>query len=249
MGRTGMLTAAALAGSGWMLVASPGPAFAACHAFEVDVEPAEVAEGGVVTVTVSRDAGVAPSSVDVSAESGTATSGQDFAAFGRTVAFTNETSQSFPLQINDDGAVEGPESFQLHLSNPQGCAVNPNLRVGEDATVTIADNDTAVTTTAPPATGATTTLAPTTTAPTTTVSSSTSTSSASSSTTTTDVGSTSTTSDEGDEAASPIADRDGQDDDGGGSPAVLFLVFAILVVGSGIGYLVWRRSNAGQPPA
>jgi len=218
------------------------PALAACHAFEVAADPEQVTEGGVVTVTVSRDAGVAPSSVDVSAESDTATSGQDFAAFSQTVSFTNDTSQSFPLQVIDDGDVEGAETFRLHLSNPQGCAVNPSFRVGDDATVTIADNDTAATTTAPPTTAApTTTAATSTSTSTTTVASSTSSSSSSSSTST----STSTTSEVDEEAAAGAED---EDDDGGGGAGVLLLLVAIAAVAGAIGYLLWRRAQ-GPPSA
>lgn len=243
-----LLAAAGLSVAG-VAAGSWEPAMAACHRFSVSAAPAEVGEGATVTVTVERDAGVAPSSVDVSAVAGSAAPGEDFPAFSETADFPGgSTSQSFPLAIIDDGGDEANETFALHLSNPQGCAVNPNLQVGPDFTVTIVDNDEAAPTTAPPTTAAPTTAAPTTSS---TTSTTVATTSSSSSSTSTSTGESSTTTDvadddAGDEEAAPIADEDG-DDDGGGATA-LFLLFAILVVGSAIGYLLWRRSTNAPPP-
>ena len=50
---------------GSAVVAGSEPALAACHRFAVTVSPAGVSEGAKVTVTVTRDAAVAPSSIDV----------------------------------------------------------------------------------------------------------------------------------------------------------------------------------------
>jgi hypothetical protein len=237
-----MVVAGALAAV--VVAGSSQPALAACHSFSVSAAPEEVAEGGTVTVTVERDAGVAPSQVDVSAVAESATPGQDTASFNVTANFPDGgTSQSFPLAITDDAAVEGTETFRLHLSNPQGCAVNPSFRVGDDATVAIVDNDTAPPTTAPP-----TTAAPSTTAavPTSTSSSSSTTvaSSTSSSSSSTSSSSTSTTLVDEEAVA---ADQD-DDDDGGGGGGVLLLLVAIAAVAGGIGYLLWRRAQ-GAPGA
>lgn len=138
------MTRALLAAAGFFAVLGlqAGPASAACHAFEVSADPATVAEGGVVQVTVTRDGAVGTSQIDVETVDGSARGGADYTAVSRrTIAFTNETSQTFPVQTSDDGGQEGAETFKLHLSNPGGCTVNPNFDVGPDATVTISAND------------------------------------------------------------------------------------------------------------
>ncbi|MGH2758142.1 MAG: hypothetical protein ACRDKJ_01105, partial [Actinomycetota bacterium] len=55
-----------------------GPAQAACHAFTVSASPTSPAEGGRVTVTVSRDGAVNPSSVRVSTIDETARAPSDY---------------------------------------------------------------------------------------------------------------------------------------------------------------------------
>jgi hypothetical protein len=126
-------------------------AFAACHHFTVTASPATVAEGAKVTVTVTRDAAVRDSRIDVSTVDETAKAGTDYQAMHRTVSFTgSSTAQSFPLQTLDDHRTgEGNETFRLHLSNPAGCnaPVQPFV-VDPDARVTIQD-EAATATTAP----------------------------------------------------------------------------------------------------
>lgn len=118
------------------------PAGAACHAFEVTAQPASVAEGAAVQVTVSRDGAVGTSQIDVETVDGTARGGTDYEAVARrTISFTNETSQTFPIPTRDDAERESAETFRVRLSNPGGCTVNPNFSVGPDATVTIGAND------------------------------------------------------------------------------------------------------------
>lgn len=135
------------------VVGLAGPARAACHAFDVTAAPASVAEGGAVSVTVTRDGSSGPSSVDVETVDGTAKAGSDYDRVPRrTIAFTNDRSQTFQVNTRDDAEQETAESFRLHLSNPAGCSANPNYDVGPDATVTIAANDQSATTTRPPAT-------------------------------------------------------------------------------------------------
>lgn len=140
-------------GAALLSVEAPG-AQAACHAFTVSAEPATVEEGGTVEVTVSRDGAVGTSQIDVETVDGSARGGADYAAVPRrTISFTNERSQTFPVPIHDDTEAEPAETFRLHLSNPDGCTVNPNFSVGPDATVTIAasDRSSATSTTAAPA--------------------------------------------------------------------------------------------------
>jgi hypothetical protein len=149
----------AVAAATWFMAAPP--AHAACHNFQMKVTPTEPNEGSGITVVVTRDAGLSPSSVDISSVDGTAKAGQDFPPVKRTMSFggPDDVSQSFTTDTTDDKAVEGNETFKLHLSNPQGCAVNPNYVVGPDVTITIVDNDSATTTTARPLTALTTSKA------------------------------------------------------------------------------------------
>lgn len=156
-----------------LMVSGAQPAAAACHHFMVSASPNPVAEGETLTVTVSRDANLAPSHVDVSTIDETATAGMDYPALSRTVSFTTDIQQSFPLSIPSHPATSEPaRTFRLHLGNPGGCAVNPNFVVDPDVQVTIEANGVVPTTAATtpttsaattgPATGptATTTAAP-----------------------------------------------------------------------------------------
>lgn len=117
------------------------PALAACHRFSLDVSPTSVAEGGKVTVGVSRDNNVGPSNVDVSTVDGTAKAGKDYTALNRTVSFTTDTAQSFTVSTTDDSSDEPAETFRVQLSNPGGCDVNPDFSMDAPVTVTIRDND------------------------------------------------------------------------------------------------------------
>ena len=230
-----------------VLMSAPS-AEAACHAFTVGVEPAQVAEGGKVTVTVTRDAAVNPSQVDVSSVDVTAKGGEDYPAQKRTVSFTTDTRQSFEIPITDDPASEGDETFKLHLSNPGGCAVNPNFSVGPDATVTIQQSDGSGTTAAP-ATTVASTAAPasqppgprTTASNRTTVPTSAGTSAPAVGTETTASTTTTATSTtlprETDEAAAS------SDDDGSAGVVVAAAVVALAAL-VGVGYLVYRRRRS-----
>ncbi|MGH2748724.1 MAG: Calx-beta domain-containing protein [Actinomycetota bacterium] len=128
---------------GFAMMLPAGPALAACHSFTVEVDPGGVGEGRRVTVIVRRDAAVAPSQIDVSTMDGTASAGEDYRRLDRTVSFTGETEQRFRVRTIDDDADEPRERFSVRLSNPSGCAPNPNFAVGPDARVTIRDDDAA----------------------------------------------------------------------------------------------------------
>ncbi|MEX2292322.1 MAG: Calx-beta domain-containing protein, partial [Acidimicrobiales bacterium] len=136
-----------------LFLAAP-PAHAACHAFTVAVSPGTLDEGGTVRITVSRDAAVNPSSIDVSTVDGSAHAGSDYTAVDETVSFSSETTKTLTLHTTDDASSEPAETFRVHLSNPGGCAVNPNFSIGPDAQVTIKASD-APTTTVPASTTAT----------------------------------------------------------------------------------------------
>ncbi len=133
-----------------IVAGTASPAAAACHAFTVSVDPAEVTEGGEVTVTVERDAAVADSSIDVSTVDGTAVGGTDYEPLDETADFPDGgTSQTFTVPTMDREGSQGDRDFQVELSNPQGCEVNPNYSVGDPATVTIADSEQAAATEEP----------------------------------------------------------------------------------------------------
>jgi hypothetical protein len=139
-----------------LVLGMPG-ASAACHRFSTEVSPANVQEGGTVTVVVSRDNALADSHVRVTTVNGSATGGSDFAPLDQHANFTgSQTEISLQIQITDDPQSEGPETFNVHLSEPGGCSVNPNFSLGPDRTVTIAASDAAPAATARPAAAATT---------------------------------------------------------------------------------------------
>lgn len=122
-------------------IAPARTASAACHSFTVTASPDRAGEGASVTVTVKRDAANNPSQIDVSTVDETARAGQDYTELRQTVSFTTDTQKTFSIPVTDDAASEADETFRVHLSNPGGCAVNPNFAVGPDAKVTIDDND------------------------------------------------------------------------------------------------------------
>lgn len=234
----------ALAVVGALLMAAPR-ALAACHAFTVSANPAEVAEGGKVTVTVSRDAGLNPSQVDVSSVDVTATAGEDYPAVKRTISFATETQQSFELAVTDDSAAEGDETFKLHLSNPGGCAINPNFQLGPDATVTIPHNDASGTT--PPPTAAPTTRPPAMT----TTSHGARTTPTSADPNPSAPGSETTSSTAANTATSPLGEADQtlpatEDDGGSGVGLAIAAVVAIVALGAAGYFLYRRRGTAGR---
>lgn len=119
------------------------PASAACHAFTVSASPSTVNEGGAITVTVTRDAAVNPSAVDVRTVDGSARTGQDFGGGRRTISFTTETQKSYTIPTVNDTAREGAETFRIELvpGSGSGCAVHPEFVYGSPVTVTIRASD------------------------------------------------------------------------------------------------------------
>lgn len=135
-----------------LVVGLASPASAACHAFTVSVDPAEVVEGEAVTVTVTRDAAVAPSSIDVATVDGTAAAGVDYEPLDDTADFPDGgTEQTFTVATIDLDEAQGSRTFRVELDNPQGCAANPNFVVGDPAVVTIVDSEDSVDPAASPA--------------------------------------------------------------------------------------------------
>jgi hypothetical protein len=92
----------------------------------------------IVTVTRNGDLSTA-ASVNYATSNGTATDRFDYeAAFGTLQFAAGQLSATFPVLINDDSLVEGNETFNLTLSNPQG--TNVALGLQPTAVVTIVDN-------------------------------------------------------------------------------------------------------------
>ena len=224
-------------------------AYAACHAFEVSVAPANPGEGSTVEVTVSRDAAVNPSSVRLRSVDGTATAGQDYQPVDQRVEFTSEVERTLTVTTLQDDVDEPDETFELVLSEGQGCPVNTRFTYGT-ATVTIVDDDEPAATTVPP-TAAPTTAPQTTAAPTTTAAE-----------TTTTVGDTATSSTEaGDDTSTTtpgaaadatttsalsgdeVATRSEGDDSGSGVFVAIAVVLA--VAGAAAAYGVHRMR--GRP--
>jgi hypothetical protein len=120
------------------------PAHAACHRFRFDQDAYSVKENaGSVTITVSRDNGFAPSSIQYNTVDGTAKAGQDYTAKSGTLSYSTEISMSFSVPITNDTKDEPNETFQVRLHDPSGCAPNPNFDVDGPSTVTIQDDDAA----------------------------------------------------------------------------------------------------------
>lgn len=122
-------------------------AHAACHQFRITASPSTVQEGERVTVTVTRDAPVNPSSIEVARVDQSARAGADYTAVKKVVSFTAETEQTFTVPTTEDTASETNETFALRLSNPAGCPANTRFDIGPDAVVTVADDDAAPATT------------------------------------------------------------------------------------------------------
>jgi len=91
-----------------------------------------------VTITVNRIGDASGSaSVDYATSDVTATERRDYiTALGRLTFAAGETSKSFGVLINEDSYVEGPETFNVILSNPSGLT----LGAPAVATVTIVDD-------------------------------------------------------------------------------------------------------------
>lgn len=125
-----------------MVLPLAGVAHAACHAFTVEADPSTAGEGQTVTVTIRRDADVQPSSVRVRTVEVTATGGSDYTPMDERVEFTEGTEQTRQIDILDDDATEDSETFEIELSEGQGCEVNQNFSY-DSATVTVEDDDAA----------------------------------------------------------------------------------------------------------
>lgn len=219
---------------GWSLAVAAPPAEAGCHSFTVAASPDRVREGATVTVTVRRDNAINPSQVDVSSVDETARGGQDYPTVRQTIAFTGtDTQRTFTVATTDDRVSEQGETFRLHLSNPGGCAVNPNFVIGPDARVTIDDNDAAATTTTAKATTSSAAVA----------SSTASTTTEPDGETTVTEASLDTTEPPTTEATGARPEPDGDDDGGGNALAVGLVGVALLaLVGAG-GYFLYRRRS------
>lgn len=228
--RLGTVTVAAIM-IGVVTVIGAPPAHAACHAFTVKASPETANEGQTVTVTVTRDAAVNPSSVDVTSVDGTAKGGQDFPAVKRTIEFTAETSQTFTIVITDDPDAEPEESFKLHLSNGGGCAINDNFTYGPDAAIAVAASDTSNTTV-----GA---------APSTTAAARTTSTTAASDTTAPEQTTSSSTAAVPDESSTTLRTEDvaaaGSDDDDSSSAGIIVALVLLAAAAAAGGYIFLRR--------
>jgi Calx-beta domain/Putative binding domain, N-terminal/Bacterial pre-peptidase C-terminal domain len=103
---------------------------------------------GAVTVDYATvdDPAAVPCDPTATAQRGTAYARCDYATTIDTLTFApGETSKTFNIPLINDVHVEGNETFQIALSNPQGATLGGQTT----ATVTITDNDTNAPTTNP----------------------------------------------------------------------------------------------------
>ncbi|HWW62820.1 MAG TPA: Calx-beta domain-containing protein, partial [Thermoanaerobaculia bacterium] len=94
---------------------------------------------GSVTLTVVRDVGPDPATVQYTTNPGTATAGpgNDYTTAAGTLTFLpGDLSETFNVTILDDAAIEGSEQFTATLSNPSADAT---VGAANPATVTITD--------------------------------------------------------------------------------------------------------------
>lgn len=94
-----------------------------------------------LTIQVARLNGSdGEASVSYTTSSGSATAGQDFESKSGLLRWADGESDpiDITIQLNDDLAVEGNETFTLTLSNPNGAALAPG---GSSVTVTIFDDE------------------------------------------------------------------------------------------------------------
>src|SRR6266516_361050 len=141
------LTASQMKDIGWQVT------FAASPTIQFQSANFSVNEGGgSATVTVTRTDSSGAATVDYKTtdtdtftigcagnSSGAASGRCDFATSNDTLSFgVGEASKSFVVPIINDVHVEGPETFQVVLSNPMGLSLGATTT----ATVTIIDNDT-----------------------------------------------------------------------------------------------------------
>lgn len=135
---------ALVAGLAWMI---PTQSAFGCHIFAFQSATYSVAENSSkVTVVVTRDGGGATSSVRVTTADDSAEGGKDYTESTQDVSFSEtETEKSIEIQIKDDSAYEGAETFNVRLSTTGGspCAthVDQAYVYGNASTVTIQDND------------------------------------------------------------------------------------------------------------
>ncbi|KJS11002.1 MAG: hypothetical protein VR67_15660 [Peptococcaceae bacterium BRH_c8a] len=104
--------------------------------------------GGTATITVVRTGSDGEVSVQYSTSDGTAVAGQDYtAASGTLIFFDGQASQSFDIDILDDGEIEGNETVNLILNNPTGGA---SLGSRANAVLIITDDEESLGDTSPP---------------------------------------------------------------------------------------------------
>lgn len=121
-----------------LLIATAPAASAACHRFDLELSQTTADEGDSITVTVRRDGALADSGVRVTASGGLARSGADYSPLDQQVNFTGDsTERTFQITIASDSASEAAETFNVSLSQPSGCAVNPNFQLASPVTVRI----------------------------------------------------------------------------------------------------------------
>ena len=124
----GLMSASPAAASDERIARFAGPAF------NVDER------ASTFTVTVARPGGLdaGPATVDFATVDGTATTSADYISTSGTLIFgVGDTVKTFTVRVIDDRLSEPAETVYLSLSNPRGALT----AVGDDAVLTILDDD------------------------------------------------------------------------------------------------------------
>jgi Calx-beta domain/HYR domain len=111
------------------------------NAMHLSASNFNVTEGcSSAVVTVQRDNANGTSSVDIATSDGTASQRNKYEIASSTLTFNpGEVSKTFTVLVNEESFVEGSETVNLTLSNPQNGVLGGGTVIG---TVTILDNDT-----------------------------------------------------------------------------------------------------------
>lgn len=106
--------------------------------FNVDNVGVSESAGSLAFTVALSTTSAAEARVTVATADGTAKAGSDYTALGpvELVFAPGETAKQVTLTLLDDVLAEGPESFQVELSNPVGAAIGTGT-----ATVSVTDNE------------------------------------------------------------------------------------------------------------
>jgi hypothetical protein len=124
-------------GTAWGSIAAP----ATPNTFALSAPTYSGAEGGEVTVTVTRGGPLrGAATIDYSTADGSAGANSDYVPRTGTLSFAaGQQTATVQIPLVDDARVEDPETFSFKLLNPRGGAAS--IDGPDTATVTVVSND------------------------------------------------------------------------------------------------------------